>query len=140
MNVRQLQIRRRKTRRGAAAVEFAIVSPVLFLLILTMFEFSRLQVIRHTGDNAAYEAARAAMVPGATAADAVAEATRIMRAVGARGVQVNVTPARIDADTRSVTVEVQTRMDQNALVAPRFTRNSTMRSSSTLLTERVRTR
>jgi len=131
---------KRQPRRGAAAVEFAIVAPVLFLLIMTMFEFSRLQVIRHTGDNAAYEAARRAMVPGATAGDAVAEANRIMRTIGARGVQVNVTPNRIDADTRSVTVEVQTRMDQNALVAPRFTRGATLRSSSTLLTERIRTR
>jgi Flp pilus assembly protein TadG len=130
----------RQLRRGAAAVEFAIVAPLLFLLILTMFEFSRLQVIRHTGDNAAYEAARKAMVPGASAGDAVAEANRIMRTIGARGVQVNVTPSRIDANTRSVTVEVQTRLDQNALVAPRFTRGATLRSQSTLLTERVRTR
>jgi Flp pilus assembly protein TadG len=129
----------RRQRRAAAAVEFAIVAPLLFLLILTMFEFSRLQVIRHTGDNAAYEAARKAMVPGATAAEAVAEANRIMRTIGARGVQVNVTPGRIDAATRTVTVEVQTRLDQNALVAPRFTRGATLRSTSTLLTERVRT-
>jgi Flp pilus assembly protein TadG len=139
MKTNRRHLRQRPLRRGAAAVEFAIVAPLLFLMILTMFEFSRLQVIRHTGDNAAYEAARKAMVPGATAAEAVAEANRIMRTIGARGVQVNVTPGRIDAATRSVTVEVQTRLDQNALVAPRFTRGAVLRSTSTLLTERVRT-
>ncbi len=140
MKRRRLQAARRRFRRAAATVEFAIVAPVLFLLILTMFEFSRVQVIRHTADNAAYEGARAAMVPGASAGDAVAEASRIMRVIGARGVQVNVTPGAIDASTRSVTVEVQTNLDQNALVTPRFMRGKTLSSTSTLLTERIRTR
>ena len=55
------------SRAGATAVEFAIVAPIFFLIMLASFEFSRLNVIRHTADNAAYEAARHAMVPGATA-------------------------------------------------------------------------
>jgi Flp pilus assembly protein TadG len=72
-------------RTGAAAVEFAIVAPVFFILVIAAFEFGRINVIRHTADNAAYEGARIAMVPGATAAEAVAEAERILRIVGTRG-------------------------------------------------------
>lgn len=130
----------RTNRRGATLVEFAIVAPVFFLVVFAMFEFSRLNVIRHTADNAAYEAARAAIVPGATATDATNEADRILRVVGARGVTVTINPPVIDRSTDSVTVEVSVPMRQNALVAPRFTGASVMRSKATLRTERVNTR
>ena len=58
------QRRRSKIRRGATAVEFAITAPIFFLFLLASFEFGWLNVIRHTADNAAYEAAR---VPRAVA-------------------------------------------------------------------------
>ena len=59
----------KQNRTGATAVEFAIVAPVFFLILFAMFEFSRVNVLRHTADNAAYEASRVAIIPGATAAD-----------------------------------------------------------------------
>jgi Flp pilus assembly protein TadG len=132
--------KKRVSRRGATVVEFAIVAPVFFLVLFSMFEFSRLNVLRHTADNAAYEAARAAMVPGSTAADARAEAMRLMNAVGARGTVVNVTPGRLTPATNSVTVEVRVPLDRNGWVVPRFTRGQTVVGRSTLRTERARTR
>lgn len=131
---------RRPNRTGATAVEFAIVAPVFFLVLMAMFEFSRLNVLRHTADNAAYEAARVAMVPGATAADATAEAQRLMNIIGARGTNVSITPALITRDTTEVTVSVAVPLDRNGWVVPRFTRGRTLTSQSTLRTERVRTR
>jgi Flp pilus assembly protein TadG len=131
---------RQRDRRGATAVEFALVAPVFFLVLFAMFEFSRLNVLRHTADNAAYEAARVAMVPGATAADAVAEANRLLSVVGARGATVRVTPAVLTTATDQVTVSIAIPLDQNGWVVPRFTRASTLQSQSTLKTERVRTR
>lgn len=131
---------KRRARHGAVVVEFAIIAPVFFLIIFAMFEFSRLNVIRHTADNAAYEAARLAIVPGATAADAVSEAQRLLSVVGARNATVKVTPPVIDKSTKQVTVEVSVPMKHNGLVAPRFTRSTIMQSRSTLRTERVSTR
>src|SRR5437667_11175205 len=84
-----------RLRRGATAVEFAIVAPIFFLFLMAAFEFGWLNVLRHTADNAAYEAARAAMVPGATAADAIAKANSILNIVRARNVSVTVTPSVI---------------------------------------------
>ena len=124
-------------RRGAVTVEFAITAPIFFLFLLLAFEFGWLNVIRHTADNAAYEAARTAMVPGATAADARAEVNRILSIVGARGAVVTVTPANLDVDTESVTVEVDVPMNQNGLILPRFTSGTTLHSESTLRTERA---
>ena len=124
-------------RRGAVAVEFAITAPIFFLFLLASFEFGWLNVIRHTADNAAYEAARAVVVPGATAAEATAKATSILNVVGARGAKISITPANITALTTEVTVAVDLPMSSNGLITPRFTGKTTLHSQSTLKTERA---
>jgi Flp pilus assembly protein TadG len=127
-------------RRGAVVVEFAICAPLFFLVVLALFEFSWLNVVRHTADNAAYEASRVAMVPGASAAEAVAEAERIMAAVGTRGATIAVIPPTLGPETTQVTVQVTVPLDRNALLTPRFTSGRLIETSSTLRTERVETR
>src|SRR5258705_13186240 len=124
-------------RRGAVAVEFAITAPIFFLFLLASFEFGWLNVIRHTADNAAYEAARAVVVPGATAAEATAKATSILNVVGARGAKIQITPANITASTTEVTVAIDIPMSSNGLITPRFTGKTTLHSQSTLKTERA---
>lgn len=131
---------RRTKRRGATAVEFALVAPLFFLILFALFEFAWLNVIRHTADTAAYEASRAAIVPGATADDAVAKANRILRTVGTRGANVTVDPPNLGPENTSVTVKVEVPMRTNAIITPRFTGAAVLRSKSSLRTERVRTR
>jgi hypothetical protein len=128
---------RNPCRQGATAVEFVIVAPIFFLLLLASFEFSRLNVIRHTADNAAYEAARNAMVPGATAAEAIAKANSILRVVGTRGARVTIDPTTLGPDVDSINVRIDIPLDQNGWVVPRFTRSSTLTAQSTLRTERA---
>ena len=123
-------------RRGATAVEFAITAPVFFLFLLVAFEFGWMNVIRHTADNAAYEAARHAMVPGATAAEAADRAKSLLSVVGIRGARIRVSPPRLTPDTDEVTVEIDVPMDRNGLVVPRFTSGKTLHSEATLRTER----
>jgi Flp pilus assembly protein TadG len=123
-------------RRGATAVEFALTVPIFFLFLLAAFEFGWLNVVRHTADNAAYEAARHAMVPGATAAEARAKANGLLRVVGVRGASVTITPAVLGPDTDEVTVEIDIPLNRNGLVVPRFTRAKSISSLSTLRTER----
>jgi Flp pilus assembly protein TadG len=127
----------RRLRRGAAAVEFALTAPIFFLFLLSAFEFGWMNVIRHTADNAAYEAARTAMVPGATAAEARTKANRLLRIVGTRGATVTITPDPLTAETDEVTVAIDIPMRRNALVVPKFTRRTTINASSTLRTERA---
>jgi Flp pilus assembly protein TadG len=124
-------------RSGATVVEFAIVAPIFFLFLMTAFEFGWLNVLRHTADNAAYEAARTAMVPGATAAEATAKANSILNIVKARGAQVTVTPSVLNASSDHVTVAIDIPMSKNGLIVPRFTTNTTIHCSATLRTERV---
>lgn len=124
-------------RQGATAVEFAIVAPIFFILMLASFEFSRLNVIRHTADNAAYEAARHAMVPGATAAEAVAKANSILRTVGTRGARVTITPTTLGPDVDTINVSIDVPLNQNGWIVPKFTSGRTLTAQSTLRTERA---
>jgi len=139
MHSHRSRVRRRgglRRRRGAATVEFAVVGSLFFMTILAMFEFGRLNIIRHTADNAAYEAARQCMVPGATVREAEDIALRMMNVVGTRDTSVTVTPAVIGPDTDEITVTVQVPMNRNALVAARFSGSKTIQSTVTLRTER----
>ena len=138
MSALQYTSRKAETlRRGAAAVEFAVTAPFFFLFLLAAFEFGWLNVMRHTADNAAYEAARAAMVPGATADEAKSKANNLLGIVGARSAKVTVTPAVLTPETDQVTVAIDIPMNRNGLIVPRFTSKTTLHSSSTLRTERA---
>ncbi len=125
---------RRKTR-GAVVVEMAITLPIFFLFTFACVEFARMNVIRHTIDNAAYEAARRAIVPGSTAADAEAVARNIMGTVGANGVNVVVNPAVIRLDTPQVMVDVTVNCDANGFIAPVFFSGKQLNGRSTLRRE-----
>lgn len=118
-------------------VEFALMAPVFFLFLFASFEFGRLNVIRHTADHAAYEAARTAMVPGATANDAKSMATNLLKAVGARAATITVTPSVLGVDSDEVTVQIQIPMNKNGLIVPHFTSATTITATSTLRTERL---
>jgi hypothetical protein len=77
------------------------------------------------------------MVPGATAAEATAKAQSILDVVGTRGARITITPRTITDDTDQVTVAIDVPVSSNALVVPRFTGGRSLRSSSTLRTERA---
>ena len=59
----------RRKRRGAAAVEFALVAPIFFLLVLGMVEIGRAVMVQQVLTNASREGARRAVLDGATAAE-----------------------------------------------------------------------
>jgi Flp pilus assembly protein TadG len=102
----------------------AFACPVFFVFLFAAFEFCGVNTIRHTVDNAAYEAARRGIVPGATDADVRSEANYIMSAVGARNVQIDIAPSPIRDETPEITVTVSVPLDGNGWIAPRFFSNS----------------
>ncbi|MFC7595434.1 TadE/TadG family type IV pilus assembly protein [Terrabacter sp. GCM10028922] len=74
-----------RTERGASAVEFAIVLPVLFLVIAGIVDFGRYFFTQIQLTNAAREGARAAVVlPSPAASDMTAITQRAL--AGAAGV------------------------------------------------------
>lgn len=123
-------------RRGTTVVEFAVVAPLFFTLLFATIEFATLNTIRNTCNNAAYEAARVLVVPGAVAADGITEAERILAIVGVDAMTVTVEPSVIDQATQNVTVRVEVPYAENAILVPVFTGNVVLTSEFTLKTER----
>lgn len=129
----------RQSRRGAVTVEFALVIPLFLLFAFASVEFARLNFVRHAVDNAAYEAARMAIVPGASSTDVRDRANHYLENVAeVAGSTIVVTPDPITTTTEEVTVSISVPLDQNAWVAPKFAAGATIIRSSTLRTERYR--
>ncbi|MGB0599769.1 MAG: TadE/TadG family type IV pilus assembly protein [Rubripirellula sp.] len=121
-------------RAGASIVEFAFVANLLILMILTCMEFARMNMVRNLAQDAAYFAARQAMVPGATTQDAIDEASRIMDSLTTGGYTVDVTS--VDADAEDIRVTVSVDLTEVALFAPYFLPNTDITTVAHLRTER----
>jgi Flp pilus assembly protein TadG len=72
-------------RRGASAVEFALVAPVAFVVILGMIEFGRGLMVQHLLNNASRAGCRTAALEGQTTANVN---TVVTNALSSQGIQV----------------------------------------------------
>lgn len=126
--------KQRFLRVGAAAVEFAIIANVMFILIMTCIEFARLNMVRNLAQDAAYFGARQAVVPGATAAEAQAAADDIMSSMLSGGYTIDV--GTVDEDSTEVEVTVGIQLHEVALFVPLFLPNSTITTQAKMRTER----
>ena len=127
-----------RQRIGATIVEFAIVAPLLFLFFFAAMEFCRVAMIRHTADNAVYEGCRVGIVPGATASEVNAEATRILGSLGVTNVGVDVIPSKLERDTEEVTVRITVPLDDNSFVPNQFFSGRSITRELTLRREGIR--
>jgi len=78
-------------RKAASAVEFALVSPVFFLLLAGIIEFGQAFRVQHSLSTAARQGARAAIVEGATVAAVTAKVSEnCARTLGLRHQDISV--------------------------------------------------
>ena len=110
-----------------------MTAPILFMLLFAALELGRMNMIRQTVNNAAYEAARTCIVPGATNAEGVAAAQ------GSAGVhrrhrlhRSRVTPATITDTTPSVTATVAVPYSTNMWVTPLYSTNGSASATCTM--------
>ncbi|MBB1011048.1 MULTISPECIES: TadE/TadG family type IV pilus assembly protein [Dietzia] len=84
--------------RGAAAVEFALVLPILLLLVIGILEFGRAYHVQTTLSNAARDGVRVmALQDSATAARATAKDSA--SGLSLTDSMIDVTPSRCTSDT-----------------------------------------
>ena len=101
--------------RGAAAVEFALVVPVLLLLLFGIIEFSKAFNNQATLSSAAREGARS-MALGHTAAEARSAVRAAADGLGLRDAQITVSPASCaTASGTNTTVTVTVRYHQDVV-------------------------
>jgi Flp pilus assembly protein TadG len=124
-----------RNRGAAAVVEFALVVPLVLMLAFAAIEFARVIMIRHSVDNAVYESARLAIIPGGTAAEARSETERLFSIIGISDFLVDVVPAVLTAETPEVTVRITVPLDSNSYFPQRFFAGRTIRRELTMRRE-----
>jgi Flp pilus assembly protein TadG len=74
----------KQTRRGASAVEFAFVAPVMFIMILGMIELARGLMVIHMMTNAARAGCRVGILEGKSNSDVNAAVASVLTPIGIR--------------------------------------------------------
>jgi Flp pilus assembly protein TadG len=124
-------------RRGAAVVEFAIVAPVFFLLVIGLVEFGRALMVQQVLTNASRVGARTAIGLNATTTQVVNAATEYASGASVSGVSVNVNPSPAAAETgQPITVTVSIDYQNVSwLPAPWFISDTTLSATSIMRKE-----
>ena len=129
---------RLRCHRGAAAVEFAVVSPVLILFLLGIIECGRMVMVQQALTTAVREGARSAVVEGTSASAAVETVESFLAAVGIHGTQISVSPNNTSAVTHGepITVAVAVPFKEVSwLPNPFLFRDKMLTSSATMRRE-----
>jgi Flp pilus assembly protein TadG len=138
MNVTRHQSNRGRfhaDRNGAVTVEFALTAGILFLFLFAALEFSRYNMIQQTANNAAFEAARQCILPGAAADDGRTAGLGVLTAAQITGGAVAINPSTLTTTTSTVTATVTVPVASNLWVTPMFTGKGTVTKSCTLTTD-----
>ena len=142
---------RRHNRRGATAIEFAMVAPAFLIVCVVCAEFSRMCIMRNIAQNACYEAARFVMTEGATVNDGIERANEILGRLGNVNATVTINGAdgssneagevqgELAFDTQAVQARIDIMLKDNAVILPgsMFGENR-ISAQMTLRTERYR--
>lgn len=126
-----------QSRRGVATVEFAIIAPLFFLLVLGCIELGRALMVQQILTNASRAGARTAVTLAGTEATAVAAATDFAEGASVAGVNVTVSPNPANADAGDmVTVTVSVPYDNVTWVpAPWFLGGASLSATSVMRKE-----
>ena len=125
---------------GAALVEFALVAPIFFFIVLAMVEFGRMIMVQQILTNASREGARRAIVEGATPTEVEAVVKNYLQRSSVKEGTVTITPKRLDragfGDSVSVTVVVP--FDAISWTGtPWLLRGKTLKAQTTMQAERL---
>jgi len=82
----------RGARRGASVVEFALVAPIFFMVVLGIIEFGRMSMVQQVITNAAREGARIAVLDGSTTVGVTNKINDYLTAASISGATVTTTP------------------------------------------------
>ena len=83
-------LQKRRKRRAAAAVEFAIAAPILFLFVLAIFEFGRAVMVIDLLGNAARAGCREGVVQGKSTSGITSDVLSQLQSESVNGASVTV--------------------------------------------------
>jgi Flp pilus assembly protein TadG len=95
-----------RRRRGVAAVEFACVAPLFFLLIFGLIEYGRMVMVQQLLTNAAREGARVGVLDGSTETKVKTAVSTYLTAAGIKNTTTTVSPNPPSSATANSPVNV----------------------------------
>lgn len=124
-------------RAGSVTVEFALVSPIFFVILFASVEFARVHMIQSAVENACFEGARRGIVPGGTAAHCKSRTEALLNLAKVKNHTVTVDPATIDVTTSKVTITAVVPLSaENGFGMSGFFQDKAMSKSITLPIEK----
>jgi Flp pilus assembly protein TadG len=135
----------RRSRQGAAAVEFAVVAPVFLLMVFGMIEFGRAIMVQQILTNATRQGARLAILdsPTPTASTVKSTVTSYLQNCGITAATVNnvtINPAEPSTAVNGTSVTVTVQIPYSSvtwLPTPQFLGTKTLKVSTVMRRESV---
>lgn len=129
----QCPARLKSNRRGATMVEFAVVAPVFFIMVMGIFEFGRALMVQSLLTSAAQLGARAGTLGSAQTSDVTTAVDNYLNSVSVVGASTSVSPnppsSAYTGQNVTVTVSIPyTRVSW--LPAPKYLANVTLTSTA----------
>lgn len=90
--------RKKRTRRGATAVEFAMVAPIFFLTVFACVEFGKFWIAETFVESAVFQTARDLSVFGAKVEEGEPFAAMVLARYGIEEFEIEITPLRQTAE------------------------------------------
>lgn len=121
-------------------MEFAIVAPLFFLMVLGMVEFGRLVMVQQILTNGSREGARIAVLDGTSTAEVLTTVERYLTSAAIEGADVTVSPNPPNSAGfgEPVAVTVRVAFDQVSwLPSPMFLSGRTLSASTVMRRETV---
>lgn len=128
------------SRSGASAVEFAVVAPVFFLVVLGIIEFGRMVMVQQVITNAAREGARIAVLDGSTTVKVTQRVNDYLSAARLAGATINVSPSPPSSAKYDEPVSVEVRIPfsaVSALARPFMSKATVLTANSVMRRETV---
>lgn len=123
---------------GAAAVEFAVVAPLLVMLTMGMIEISRLVMVKQLLINASREGARLAVLPTSNEQQVVSQVQSELAAGMISGATISLSPASLSIAPAGTPVTVSIQVSATSvswLPKPMFVISQTISAATTMRRE-----
>jgi Flp pilus assembly protein TadG len=102
-------------RRGASAVEFALIAPLMIAFTFGLIELGRIMLVKQTATHATREGARIAVRPTALSDDVVERVNEELALLAIDGATVEVEPGLLEDAEPGSTVTVRVRVDIDSI-------------------------
>ncbi len=112
------------------SVEMALVIPTILLFFFGLWEWSRVEMMKHVSQNACFEGARLGTLPGYSEKEIETKVIEILDLYMIKGAKAN---ASYDPATGASTVSVAIPVDANFTLGMAFFKGKSITSSMTLV-------